>query len=61
MYHRGSYYHNPTIADRWKADGLKFYIDWAAEKGYAVIDVNIPKHLTGIDVGADETPLRNAY
>lgn len=43
---------NPITADRWKADGLKYYVDWAAAQGYAVMDVNVPKYLTGLDVGA---------
>lgn len=29
-----------------KADVVKEYIGWAIGKGYAVIDVNIPKHVT---------------
>lgn len=29
-----------------KADIAKDYIAWAIGKGYAVIDVNIPKHVT---------------
>ncbi|KAI9735225.1 MAG: Histone deacetylase hda1 [Cirrosporium novae-zelandiae] len=35
--------------DIWLADVLKEYIDWAVKQDYAVIDVNIPKHLTGLD------------
>ena len=31
---------------RIKADVVKDYIGWAIGKGYAVIDVNIPKHVT---------------
>ncbi|GIC90184.1 histone deacetylase hdaA [Aspergillus udagawae] len=30
----------------WLADCMKNYIGWAIGKGYAVIDVNIPKHVT---------------
>ncbi|THC89821.1 hypothetical protein EYZ11_010730 [Aspergillus tanneri] len=30
----------------WLADVMKDYIGWAIGKGYAVIDVNIPKHVT---------------
>ncbi|PKY08662.1 histone deacetylase [Aspergillus campestris IBT 28561] len=30
----------------WMADVMKDYIAWAIGKGYAVIDVNIPKHAT---------------
>lgn len=33
-----------------QADGLRFYIDWAVEQGFGVIDVNIPKHHTGLEV-----------
>lgn len=29
-----------------KADVVKDYVGWAIGKGYAVIDVNIPKHVT---------------
>lgn len=31
------------------------YIDWAVEQGFAVIDVNVPKHLTSIDVRSVST------
>lgn len=41
--------HQLELHNTWLADGLKYYIDWAAKKGYAVMDVNIPKYLTGID------------
>ncbi|GAM86032.1 hypothetical protein ANO11243_040420 [Dothideomycetidae sp. 11243] len=30
-------------------DGVKSYIDWAVNQGFAIIDVNIPKHLTDTD------------
>ncbi|CEJ59885.1 Putative Histone deacetylase HdaA [Penicillium brasilianum] len=30
----------------WMADAQKEYIGWIISKGYAVIDVNIPKHIT---------------
>ncbi|KAI9042059.1 histone deacetylase hdaA [Aspergillus affinis] len=30
----------------WLADAVKDYVAWATFKGYAVIDVNIPKHVT---------------
>ncbi|CAG8287133.1 unnamed protein product [Penicillium salamii] len=30
----------------WLADSLKGYIKWICDKGYGVIDVNIPKHVT---------------
>ncbi|KAL2041750.1 hypothetical protein N7G274_005534 [Stereocaulon virgatum] len=38
------------LHNTWLADGLKHYVDWAVKQGYAVIDVNIPKHLPGIDI-----------
>ena len=34
-----------------KANGVKLYIDWAIKEGLAVMDVNVPKYLSGIDVG----------
>ena len=40
----------PPLTDGRKADGLKHYVDWAANEGFGVIDVNIPKHLSGINV-----------
>lgn len=40
-------------ANRIKADVMKDYIGWAIGKGYAVIDVNIPKHVTIEPVSAD--------
>lgn len=40
-------------ADRFKADVLtKSYVDWAVKHGFAVIDVNLPKHFTEDDVSA---------
>ena len=33
-----------------KADAVKDYVEWATGKGYAVIDVNIPKHVTNGEV-----------
>jgi len=33
-----------------KADIVKDYVAWAVGKGYGVIDVNIPKHVTMQDV-----------
>lgn len=44
------FYLQRSIADLQKADDLKLYVDWAANLGYAVIDVNVPKHLTNIEV-----------
>lgn len=38
------------LADFRKADELKQYVDWAVNHGLGIIDVNLPKHLTGIDV-----------
>ncbi|GAB1218485.1 hypothetical protein ATERTT37_007741 [Aspergillus terreus] len=38
-------FENQVLA-RIKADVMKDYIGWAIGKGYAVIDVNIPKHVT---------------
>ncbi len=29
---------------------MKHYIDWAAKEGFGIIDVNVPKHLSGIGV-----------
>lgn len=40
-----------TIANICKADTTKEYIGWIISKGYAVIDVNIPKHIS-------QTPVR---
>lgn len=40
-----------TIANICKADTTKDYIGWILSKGYAVIDVNIPKHIS-------QTPVR---
>lgn len=39
-----------TRADFGKANGLKGYIDWAAKEGFGIIDINVPKHLTGLGV-----------
>lgn len=36
----------PICANTIKADVQKEYIQWMVNKGYAVIDVNIPKHVT---------------
>lgn len=36
-------------ADFWlKADIVKTYVDWAVKQGFAVIDVNLPKHVTDV-------------
>lgn len=29
-----------------KTDSVKQYTQWAVDKGFAVIDINIPKHVT---------------
>ena len=54
--HRITMVHQPSpllesSADRAQSDVLKHYISWAIEHGMNVIDVNIPKYLTGISVG----------
>jgi histone deacetylase 6 len=36
----------PIITNICKADAQKDYIGWIISKGYAVIDVNVPKHVT---------------
>ncbi|MCJ1304776.1 Histone deacetylase hda1 [Hypocenomyce scalaris] len=41
------------LHNTWLADVLKHYIGWAVKQGFGVIDVNIPKHLTGIDDGTE--------
>lgn len=35
-----------TIANAHKADEVKDYVGWGVEKGFGVIDVNIPKHIS---------------
>ncbi|KAI9785484.1 MAG: Histone deacetylase hda1 [Geoglossum umbratile] len=45
---------NPTtrkleLHELWLHDSVKIYTRWAIDKGYAVIDVNIPQFLTGIE------------
>ena len=39
-----------SLADFQKADDSKHYVDWAANLGYGVVDVNVPKHLTSTEV-----------
>lgn len=34
-----------------KSDATKPYLDWAVKQGFGIIDVNIPKYLTGLEVG----------
>ena len=41
---------NETLLTRPKADGLKYYVDWAVQNGFEVIDANVPKFATGPDV-----------
>ena len=36
--------------DRSKADSVKSYVSEAVKNGFAVIDVNLPKHITEDDV-----------
>ena len=38
------------LTDLRKADGLKHYVDWAATRGFGVIDVNVPTYLSGLAV-----------
>jgi hypothetical protein len=38
------------FADISEADALKHYIAWAVKQGYGVLDINVPKFLTGISV-----------
>ena len=38
------------LLTREKADGLKYYIDWAVQNGLEVIDANVAKFATGSDV-----------
>ena len=40
------------LHNTWLADAMRPYIGWAISEGFAVIDVNIPKFLTGIDVSS---------
>ncbi|MCJ1462316.1 Histone deacetylase hda1 [Pseudocyphellaria aurata] len=42
------------MSNTWLADGLKYYVDWAARQGFGVIDVNIPKHLTDVDTDSQD-------
>lgn len=36
-----------------KTDNIKTYVDWAIKQGFAVIDVNLPKHVSGFDVDGE--------
>lgn len=42
-----------ACANLTKADATKDYIAWIVKKGYALIDVNIPKHVTREPVRLD--------
>ena len=44
-----------------EADLVKHYIDWAVKAGFAVIDINIPKYLTGLTVSFTPTLLFDRY
>ncbi|KAJ5563097.1 Histone deacetylase HdaA [Penicillium sp. DV-2018c] len=47
MHGQGHFVTNKMEAHNvWVADAIKDYIKWTVDKGYAVIDVNIPKHAT---------------
>ncbi|KAI9699415.1 MAG: Histone deacetylase hda1 [Candelina mexicana] len=37
------------LHNTWLADPVKFYTEWAVKQGFGVIDVNIPKHITGAE------------
>ncbi|WPH04247.1 histone deacetylase HdaA [Acrodontium crateriforme] len=37
------------LHNTWLTDVVKTYIDWAVEQGFGVIDVNLPKHFTGLE------------
>ncbi len=41
-----------SLTYRSKADVSKTYIDWAVRHGFAVMDVNVPRHYTEPDVCA---------
>jgi histone deacetylase 6 len=41
-----------TSADCVKTDSVKSYVSEAIKNGFAVIDVNLPKHITEDDVSA---------
>ena len=51
-WYANSFSFKTTVANLHKADGLKHYVDWAAEHGLGIIDANVPKYLTGSDVCA---------
>ncbi|THW43041.1 histone deacetylase HdaA [Aureobasidium pullulans] len=37
------------LHNTWLTDSVKQYIRWAYDRGFAVIDVNVPKHLTDLE------------
>lgn len=45
-----------ACANKYKADIVKDYIEWAVQRNYAVIDVNIPKYVTADGVSCHFTP-----
>ena len=40
----------PLTSPYLKTDVAKTYVEWAVQNNFAVIDVNVPKHVTGEDV-----------
>ncbi|MCJ1354248.1 MAG: Histone deacetylase hda1 [Icmadophila ericetorum] len=50
------------LHNTWLSDFLQIYINWAVKQGFGIIDVNIPKYLTGLEDqetdSDDETPKR---
>ena len=51
----GEWWYRDVLKIRWlrihKTDVAKTYVDWAVKHDFAVIDVNIPKHITDPEVG----------
>jgi histone deacetylase 6 len=50
----------PTSTDTPQTDVSVQYIEWAVKEGFSVIDVNIPKHITAIDVSPSGLAARHA-
>ncbi|KAI9800437.1 MAG: Histone deacetylase hda1 [Piccolia ochrophora] len=53
--------HRLDLHNTWLTDSLKYYIKWAVEEGFGVIDVNVPKYLTQLDdkevtLAGEDTP-----
>ncbi|KAF2165028.1 hypothetical protein M409DRAFT_55934 [Zasmidium cellare ATCC 36951] len=42
------------LHNTWLTDPVKTYVDWAVKQGFAVIDVNLPKHVTAFDADGQE-------